>query len=206
MNAGYRRKNHNLRNLPNILTIFRILITPIFLFCLFNDFYGSKFYSLFLFILASVTDAFDGYYARKNNLVSKLGIFLDPLADKILVSSAFISFAILGYIDYWMFAIIFFRDIFVTLLRMVMIKNGYSMTTSKIAKSKTFIQVSVIIFTLSAISISGFNWFSLHPLFSSINIFELIYYLTFLVTIFTAFTGFTYLFDNKSQLREILSS
>lgn len=182
------------------------MITPIFLFCLFNDFYGSKFYSLFLFILASVTDALDGYYARKNNLVSKLGIFLDPLADKILVSSAFISFAILGYIDYWMFAIIFFRDIFVTLLRMLMIKNGYTMTTSKIAKSKTFIQVSVIIFTLSAISISGFNWFSLHPLFSSINIFELIYYLTFLVTIFTAFTGFTYLFDNKSQLREMLSS
>jgi len=122
------------------------LITPIFLFCLFSDFYGSKFYSLFLFILASVTDALDGYYARKNNLVSKLGIFLDPLADKILVSSAFISFAILGYIDYWMFAIIFFRDIFVTLLRMVMIKNGYTMTTSKIAKSKTFIPLLIWFF------------------------------------------------------------
>ena len=64
-----------MKHLPNILTVLRILITPLFLFCLFSDFHGSKYYALFLFIFASFTDAFDGYYARKHNIVSDLGIF-----------------------------------------------------------------------------------------------------------------------------------
>ena len=61
-----------MKHLPNILTVLRILITPLFLFCLFSDFHGSKYYALFLFIFASFTDAFDGYYARKHNIVSDL--------------------------------------------------------------------------------------------------------------------------------------
>ncbi|HIB51969.1 MAG TPA: CDP-diacylglycerol--glycerol-3-phosphate 3-phosphatidyltransferase, partial [Candidatus Marinimicrobia bacterium] len=74
--------------------------------------------------MASITDAYDGYFARKYNQVTAQGRFLDPLADKILVSSAFISFAVLGVVEYWMVSLIIFRDLFVTGLRMVMEKNG----------------------------------------------------------------------------------
>ena len=70
-------------------------------------------------------------------MVTPEGKFLDPLADKILVSSAFISFAIIGVIDYWMVALIIFRDLFVTGLRMAMNRKGLEMVTSNIAKAKT---------------------------------------------------------------------
>ena len=78
-------------NVPNILTVFRILLTPLFIYLLFNDFLFSNFFALVVFVLASITDAYDGYYARKYNVETEIGNFLDPLADKILVSSAFIS-------------------------------------------------------------------------------------------------------------------
>lgn len=84
--------------LPNILTVARILLTPFFILCLFHDAPWARPMALVIFIVASVTDAWDGYIARRRNLVTKTGAFLDPLADKILVSSAFISFAIIGKI------------------------------------------------------------------------------------------------------------
>ena len=69
--------------LPNILTIFRILLTPVFILCLFAEFDNAQLWALFIFIVASITDAYDGYYARKNDMVTDTGIFLDPLADKL---------------------------------------------------------------------------------------------------------------------------
>ncbi len=104
--------------------------------------------ALIVFIVACVTDSYDGYYARKYNQVTAEGKFLDPLADKILVSSAFISFSLLGIIEFWMVGLILFRDLFVTGLRMVIEKKGFSMVTSLIAKTKTTVQYIVIIFTL----------------------------------------------------------
>ncbi len=114
-----------------------------------------SFNCIFIFTVASFTDAYDGYYARKYNAVSESGKFLDPLADKILASSAFISFAVLGLIDIWMVAIIILRDLFVTLLRMRMKKGGESLVTSNIAKSKTAAQLITIIFTLIYLSINN---------------------------------------------------
>ena len=90
-----------------------------------------------IFFIASITDAYDGYYARKYNQITPEGKFLDPLADKILVSSAFISFALLDIIEFWMVGLIIFRDLFVTGLRMAMEQKGLSMVTSTIAKAKT---------------------------------------------------------------------
>ena len=114
--------------LPNLLTLFRIFLTPVFIVCLFEDFNGAQLWALIIFIIASITDAYDGYYARKNDMVTDTGRFLDPLADKILVSSAFISFAIMGLIDFWMVGLIIFRDLFVTALRLIMTSNGFTMT------------------------------------------------------------------------------
>ena len=191
--------------LPNILTFFRILITPVFIICLFDDFPGAHLWALFLFIIASITDAYDGYYARKNNMVTDTGKFLDPLADKILVSSAFISFAIMGLIDFWMVALILFRDLFVTGLRIVMTRNGFTMMTSRSAKSKTGVQLGLIIFTLFFLSLKGLGWVLSNEIHLFIIEYELIYYLTAIAVVFTLYTGFSYALDNQKAIKEIMN-
>ena len=190
--------------IPNILTVFRILLTPFFIFFLFNESESSGVYSLIIFTVASFTDAYDGYYARKYNAVSESGKFLDPLADKILASSAFISFAVLGLIDIWMVAIIILRDLFVTLLRMRMKKCGESLVTSNIAKSKTAAQLITIIFTLIYLSINNSTVPILDNLSGQIDQFNLVYNLTFIVSLFTVFTGFMYVKDNFTVIKKII--
>lgn len=191
--------------LPNILTFFRILITPVFIVCLFEDFPNAHLWALSLFIVASITDAYDGYYARKNDMVTDTGRFLDPLADKILVSSAFISFAIMGLIDFWMVAIILFRDLFVTGLRIIMTRNGFTMMTSRIAKSKTVVQLSIITFTLIFLSLKGLGWVLSNEIHLFILEYELIYYLTAITVIFTLYTAFSYVLDNQKAIKEIMN-
>ena len=190
--------------IPNILTVFRILLTPFFIFFLFNESESSGVYSLIIFTVASFTDAYDGYYARKYNAVSESGKFLDPLADKILASSAFISFAVLGLIDIWMVAIIILRDLFVTLLRMRMKKGGESLVTSNIAKSKTAAQLITIIFTLIYLSINNSSVPILDNLSGQIDQFNLVYNLTFIVSLFTVFTGYMYVKDNFTEIKKII--
>jgi|TARA_B110000495_G_scaffold150969_1_gene133928 CDP-diacylglycerol--glycerol-3-phosphate 3-phosphatidyltransferase len=191
--------------LPNILTFFRILITPVFIVCLFEDFPNAHLWALSLFIVASITDAYDGYYARKNDMVTDTGRFLDPLADKILVSSAFISFAIMGLIEFWMVAIILFRDLFVTGLRIIMTRNGFTMMTSRIAKSKTVVQLSIITFTLIFLSLKGLGWVLSNEIHLFILEYELIYYLTAITVIFTLYTAFSYVLDNQKAIKEIMN-
>lgn len=192
-------------SIPNVLTLFRIFLTPVFIICLFSEFFGAQLWALVIFIVASITDAYDGYFARKNNMVTDTGQFLDPLADKILVSSAFISFAIMGLIDFWMVVLIIFRDLFVTSLRVLLSRKGFIMITSKIAKSKTGVQVGIIIFTLLFLSLKGFNWVSLKTSFNFINEYQLVYYLTMIAVIFTMYTGYTYVQENRKAIREIMN-
>lgn len=189
---------------PNILTVFRIFLTPFFIFFLFNDSDLSGTYALIIFVVASITDAYDGHYARKYNVVSESGKFLDPLADKILVSSAFISFAILKIIDFWMVFLIIFRDVFVTLLRMRMKKSNQSLITSNIAKSKTAAQLIIIVFTLLYLSISNSNLQILMGFKDLIERFSLVYNLTLFVTLFTIFTGYRYAYDNWAVIKKII--
>lgn len=191
--------------IPNILTVMRIFLTPIFIICLFSDFFGAQLWALVIFIVASITDAYDGYLARKNNMVTDTGRFLDPLADKILVSSAFISFSIMGLIDIWMVALIIFRDLFVMGLRFLMSRRGFIMITSKIAKSKTGVQVGIIIFTLLFLTLKGFNWVLLEDYLIFINEYEIVYYLTMIAVIFTVYTGYTYIQENRKAIQEIMN-
>ena len=191
--------------IPNILTVMRIFLTPIFIICLFSDFFGAQLWALVIFIVASVTDAYDGYLARKNNMVTNTGRFLDPLADKILVSSAFISFSIMGLIDIWMVALIIFRDLFVMGLRFLMSRRGFIMITSKIAKSKTGVQVGIIIFTLLFLTLKGFNWVLLEDYLIFINEYEIVYYLTMIAVIFTVYTGYAYIQENRKAIQEIMN-
>ena len=151
--------------LPNILTIGRIFLTPLFILCLFYEAPWSKVCALGIFIIASITDAFDGHIARKRDLVTKTGEFLDPLADKILVISAFLSFALLHKVPFWMVGLIVFRDLFVTGLRMLFLNNGISLVTSKIAKAKTGVQIAAIIFVLSYLALKTLLSFNLSKKF-----------------------------------------
>ncbi len=191
-------------NVPNILTIFRILLTPLFIICLFYDYPYARLWALIIFIVASITDAFDGYYARKYNQVTRQGKFLDPLADKILVSSAFISFALLDLVPFWMVALIIFRDLFVTGLRMAMESKGLTMITSKIAKAKTTIQISVIIFILLylGMQIFSYNWLKVAIQFIIEQ--RIIYYFTLLATISTVWTGISYLYKNRQIIKNYI--
>ena len=191
-------------NLPNALTIFRVILTPIFIYLLFNSSMYSNLYALIIFILASVTDAFDGYYARKYNIETEFGNFLDPLADKILVSSAFISFYLLDLIKLWMVVVILSRDFFITCLRIVMKKNGQSLKTSRIAKSKTAVQLILIIFILIFLALEKMEA-SMFSLFGNIILeYNIVYNATFIVSIFTFYTGFRYFQNNYDIIKKIV--
>jgi len=191
-------------NLPNALTIFRVILTPIFIYLLFSSSTYSNLYALIIFILASVTDAFDGYYARKYNIETEFGNFLDPLADKILVSSAFISFYFLDLIELWMVVVILSRDFFITCLRIVMKKNGQSLKTSRIAKSKTAVQLILIIFILIFLAVEKMEA-SMFSLFGNIILeYNIVYNATFIVSIFTFYTGFRYFQNNYDIIKKIV--
>ena len=192
-------------NIPNVLTIFRILLTPLFIICLFSNYPYAKLWALIIFIVASVTDAFDGHFARKYDQVTRHGQFLDPLADKILVSSAFISFAILDLIPYWMVVLIVFRDLFVTGLRMVMESQGLTMITSRVAKAKTTTQISVIIFILLFLGVQIFSYDWLRMIIDFIVENRIIYYLTLITTFFTVWTGISYLYKNRLTIKSFIS-
>jgi len=191
-------------NLPNALTIFRVILTPFFIYLLFSSSMYSNLYALIIFILASVTDAFDGYYARKYNIETEFGNFLDPLADKILVSSAFISFYLLDLIELWMVVVILSRDFFITFLRIVMKKNGQSLKTSWIAKSKTAVQLILIIFILIFLALEKMEA-SIFSLFGNIILeYNIVHNATFIVSIFTFYTGFRYFQNNYDIIKKIV--
>ena len=157
-----------------------------------------------IFIIASITDAYDGYYARKYDQITSEGKFLDPLADKILVSSAFISFALMGIIEFWMVGLIIFRDLFVTGLRMTMERKGMSLVTSTVAKAKTATQMGIICFILTVLGLKGLSLAWTMPMLDIIREYRLVYNLTLVVTIFTIVTGITYLFSNRNGIQEFL--
>ena len=131
--------------IPNILTLFRIVVTPLF-FILFY-YFPTKVFSLLaslLFVMASFTDFLDGYIARRWNLESSLGKFLDPLADKLLVAVALIMLIPLGRVPSWMVAVIIGREILVTGLRVVAITEGLVIAASKLGKYKTVFQIAAV--------------------------------------------------------------
>ncbi|MBT88583.1 MAG: CDP-diacylglycerol--glycerol-3-phosphate 3-phosphatidyltransferase [Candidatus Marinimicrobia bacterium] len=192
-------------NIPNSLSLLRIALTPVFIIFLFYDHPYANLWALIIFLVASITDALDGYYARKHDQITDQGRFLDPLADKILVLSALISFAVLEVIPYWMVALIVFRDLFITGLRVVMNNKGFQLVTSNIAKAKTSFQLAIIVTILFYLGFSKVQFDALSDLIQFIRDYDLIYFLTLIVTVFTAYTGFSYIYENRSVIRQFLS-
>ena len=136
--------------IPNVLTIGRILFIPLFILILTLDHsQGSHLLAAIIFAVASVTDYLDGYLARKWNVVSNFGKFADPMADKLLVMSAFIMLIELGMAPAWVVAIIICRELAVTGLRLLLVETGGTVLAAAMpGKIKTFSQMFAIIFLL----------------------------------------------------------
>jgi len=181
-----------------LLTVGRILLTPLFLYFLFSGISHGKTLALIVFIIASITDAFDGRIARKYGVVTKVGVFLDPLADKFLVLSAFVSFWIFGEIKLWMLLLIAFRDVVVTVLRMIMQMKGFTMKTSRAGKLKTTLQMIVIHLILIYFVLNSYHWVQISHYFTEYHI---IYILMIFTTAVTAYTGFHYFLHNYNILK-----
>ena len=130
---------------PNTLTLFRIAAVPIIVILMLFPNRVACFAAAIIFSVAASTDYFDGYFARRFGLVSNLGKVMDPVADKLLVSSAFIMLAALGWAPAWMVCIIIGREIAVTGLRNIIAEKGEDVSASNLGKYKTGFQIAAAI-------------------------------------------------------------
>lgn len=137
-------------NLPNKLTMLRMVMVVVFVvfMCLPTKLEWARYVALAVFVLASITDFLDGYISRKNNLVTKFGKIMDPLADKMLVASGFILIAAAGIIPAWMAVVIVIRDFFVTGLRNFGADKEKDLAASLSGKVKTVFQLLAVILAL----------------------------------------------------------
>ncbi|MDI3503566.1 MAG: CDP-diacylglycerol---glycerol-3-phosphate 3-phosphatidyltransferase [Candidatus Cloacimonadota bacterium] len=173
--------------IPNILTVLRFLIVPLLLYAMFiYDQEGQALYSLFFFVLASLTDYVDGALARAWNVVSDFGKIMDPLADKLLVLSALAGLCWLPpyRLGWLIFTIIFIREAGISILREVQHKRGIVVAASYLGKVKTVMQMFGIIFALAA-------WAFLPAVSPALRIGVKIWF--WIVVLITLFSGFNYL-------------
>ena len=136
-------------NLPNKLTIARVIMIPLFLICLYLNIGCGKYIAVGIFILASLTDLLDGKIARKYNLVTNFGKFMDPLADKLLVCSALIALVDLNRIAAWIVIIIIAREFIISGFRLVASDNGVVIAASYWGKFKTAFQIIMLVLNLN---------------------------------------------------------
>jgi CDP-diacylglycerol---glycerol-3-phosphate 3-phosphatidyltransferase len=185
--------------LPNQLTVLRIILTPFFLFFFLSENPMFKQISIGIFIIAALTDWYDGWLARKFNYITNWGKFWDPLADKILTSTAFIGFVILGVLQLWMVIIILLRDFIITIFRAYADYKGVSFPTSNYAKWKTFIQMAFLYYLL--LIYTAVNTFQIYngngKIFAVLMDRNFIYYTMLFITAITLHSGVTYLIKNR---------
>ncbi|MCJ1907274.1 CDP-diacylglycerol--glycerol-3-phosphate 3-phosphatidyltransferase [Planococcus ruber] len=187
-------------NIPNRITVSRILLIPIFMVTMLVDFgwgtmtlFGaempvSHFIGGLIFIVASLTDWVDGYYARKYNLVTTFGKFLDPLADKLLVSAALIILVELGFAASWIVIIIISREFAVTGLRLVLAGEGEVVAAGSLGKIKTTAQILAI----SALLLHDTIFVLMGVPFGEIML--------YIALIFTVWSGWDYFYANRKGL------
>ena len=196
-------------NLPNKLTIFRIILVPIMViipyFNIQGDFLNIPYELLainFVFIIASITDKLDGYLARKNNQITTFGKFLDPIADKILVLAAMMMLVEFGKLPAWIPIIILFREFMVSGYRLIASQNGGEViAASSWGKLKTVTQMIAIIAAFFDIGVfcecfNG-NLIGIHWLINLISSVMII-----ICVIATIFSGYDYLKNGKDLLKE----
>lgn len=184
--------------LPNQLTVLRVILSPVFLFFFLSDVIWMKQVSVAIYIVAALTDWYDGWLARKFNYITSWGKFWDPLADKILTSIAFVGFALVDLIPWWMVGIIVGRDVIVTLLRVFADMKNYQFTTSYYAKWKTMLQM-IFLYYLLILYVAQFT-----PEINShyeklIEVMlnkQLVFYIALVITVITFHSGVLYIKKN----------
>ena len=198
-------------NLANKLTILRVLLVPIFIILVIIDSFWANISALLVFIAASITDYYDGVIARKQNMVTIFGIFLDPLADKLLVTSAFILFVGIYTLNIpaWMVICIIAREFIITGLRSIAASKNIIIPASMAGKVKTTSQMIAIITILVILVVNATltKFFLLTPydlldMHGWQHILGLVlihapYWLMLVATIFTLYSGVSYLISHK---------
>lgn len=176
-------------NGPTILTLLRIVLVLPLMFCIFIDDTPAQIVTLLCFVIASATDFVDGRLARAKGLVTDLGAFLDPLADKMLINLTFLALVYLNLIPLWIFAVILIRDFAVDGLRMMSAKNGITISASVFGKAKTMTQMftTVLILLNRILNIAPLN---------TINTI-----LLYIVLALTIFSGLDYLIKGRKILK-----
>lgn len=198
-------------NLPNKLTLIRMLLVPVFIvfMALPTEWVWPLYVALAIFIIAAITDRFDGYLARKNNLITKFGKIMDPLADKLLVSAGFIMLVGLGVIPGWIIAVVIVRDFFVNGLRMFGADKEKDLAAGLSGKIKTIFQMIAIPFGILGVAIdakySAFGIFLKSSMLMSIfelfvNIFMTVSVVAVLLS--TVWSFVDYLIRFKDDLKE----
>lgn len=202
-------------NFPNTLSLIRILLAPVFLYLFLSDSTGLVAASFVVYTVAALTDWYDGWYARRYGFKTRWGQFIDPLADKILTSAAFIGFYLMKQQNpvflgpsepvplEILIAVIIFRDIVLTIARSVQELRGREFRTSMISKTKTFIQMSFIFLIIGLISISALA--SGSEISVSINNYlqsQINYYILLLITVLTAASGVAYIFESGENIEK----
>ena len=179
-------------NLPNKLTIFRVILIPFFVFFLMAPYFEGygNYIALVIFVIASLTDLFDGKIARKYNLITDFGKFMDPLADKLLVCSALICFIELGLLPAWVVLIIIAREFIISGFRLVASDNGIVIAASYWGKFKTVFQMIMVIVLM-------FNQYLCNPVLNVIGILLIV-----VATALTVISLVDYIWKNKNVLKE----
>lgn len=193
--------------LPNQLTTLRIILTPVFLYLFISGDPILMQISLGVYIIAAITDWYDGWLARKFNYITTWGKFMDPLADKILTSAAFFAFVYIGVLELWMVIIVVFRDLLITGLRLFAEWQKKSFTTSKIAKIKTVVQMVFIFYLLIVFTLreNSFLAEQIPEVFEIMTNQTAICITMLSITVFTFTTGVIYIFQNRILISKLFS-
>lgn len=189
--------------IPNILSSLRLLLAPLFLYLFIQEDLWIRGLSLLVFTTAALTDAFDGYLARKYKVESKFGAFLDPLADKFLTFAGFVCLPFLDPVQFpwWAIIVIVLRDVVVTVLRMYATSKDLMMETRSTAKIKTAIQMGylyvALLFGFLLLFDGGFgNW--VRTIFEM----DIFYWGMVAVAAITVYSGLEYLVTNRSLFKQ----
>ena len=186
-------------NFPNKLTIIRFVLAPIFMVSLLIDFPYHYLVALLIFTIASITDYYDGKIAREQNLITDFGKFLDPIADKMLTTAAFLGFTYLkiGYGIVWITFIVLLREFVMISVRLAAVDNGKVVAANMWGKSKTVMQMVAICVTLFLCFLN--EAFNLSQ--SVAFVFEIVYSLLLWISaVLTLIAGLTYIVDNKEYI------
>jgi CDP-diacylglycerol---glycerol-3-phosphate 3-phosphatidyltransferase len=189
-------------NLPNRLTILRLVLTVPFVAALSLPFPGAKWLALGLFIVSSLTDYADGQIARKYKLITDFGKLMDPLVDKIMTMSAFICLVSLGSIPAWAVIIMVSREFLITGLRLIATAHGKVLPAERLGKLKTVLQIVTIVYLLILIAIVDQYGDLLNPLaVTSLKVVGLT--LVYLTVGLTVWSGISYFAKNWDLVSDV---